>query len=79
MAKDKHEAITVFCTNLRGAPLAAEPEAELGIPIYDTISTVVWKSLRLAGAEDSSANSSAPIEKSTSRFRCNRSSAAPTS
>ena len=49
VAKDKPDAITVFCTNLRGAPLAAELEAALGIPIYDTISTVVWKSLKLAG------------------------------
>ena len=30
---------------------AAELEAELGIPIYDTISTVVWKSLKLAGVD----------------------------
>ena len=51
VAQAKPDAITVFCTNLRGAPLAAEPEAELGIPIYDTISTVVWKSLRLAGID----------------------------
>ena len=51
VAKDKPDAITVFCTNLRGAPLAAELEAELGIPIYDTISTVVWKSLKLAGVD----------------------------
>ena len=26
-------------------------ERELGIPIYDTIATVVWKSLKLAGAD----------------------------
>ncbi len=41
--------ITTFCTNLRAAPLVAALEAELGIPIYDTISVVVWQSLRLAG------------------------------
>jgi maleate isomerase len=33
---------------LRGAPLAEELEAELGIPVYDTISTVVWKALRMS-------------------------------
>ena len=49
VAKDKPDAISVFCTNLRGAPLATELEAEFGIPIYDTISTVVWKSLKLSG------------------------------
>ena len=51
VAKDKPQAITIFCTNLRGAPLVEELEAETGIPIYDTIATVVWKSLQLAGAD----------------------------
>jgi maleate isomerase len=50
-ATSKPDAITILCTNLRGAPLVAELEAELGIPIYDSISTVVWKSLRLAGVD----------------------------
>ena len=50
-ANAKPDAITVFCTNLRGAPLVEELEAELGIPIYDTIATVVWRSLKLAGAD----------------------------
>lgn len=49
VAKAKPQAITIFCTNLRGAPLVQELEAETGIPIYDTIATVVWKSLKLAG------------------------------
>lgn len=53
VAAAKPQAITIFCTNLRGAPLVAELEAELGIPIYDTVSTVVWKSLKLAGADTS--------------------------
>ena len=51
VAKEKPDAITVFCTNLRGAPLVEELEAEIGIPVYDTIATVVWKSLWLAGAD----------------------------
>ena len=51
VAKAKPQAITIFCTNLRGAPLVESLEAELGIPIYDTISTVVWKSLRIAGVD----------------------------
>ena len=48
VATSRPDAITIFCTNLAGAPLVAELEAELGIPIYDTITTVVWKSLQLA-------------------------------
>lgn len=43
--------ITTFCTNLRAAHLAAGLEAELGIPVYDSISTAVWKALRLAGVD----------------------------
>jgi maleate isomerase len=49
--KAKPDAITIFCTNLRGAPLVEELEAETGIPIYDSIATVVWKALRLVGAD----------------------------
>jgi len=49
VAESRPQAITIFCTNLRGAPLVEELEAETGIPIYDTIATVVWKSLKLAG------------------------------
>ncbi len=45
------QAVAIFCTNLRGAPLVAELEAEFGVPIYDTIATVVWKALKLAGVD----------------------------
>jgi maleate isomerase len=45
------DAIIILCTNLRGAPLVPALEAELGIPVYDSISAVVWKSLLLAGLD----------------------------
>ena len=45
------EALTVFCTNVAGAPVVEEMEQELGVPIYDSIATVVWKALRLAGVD----------------------------
>jgi maleate isomerase len=45
------DAIAILCTNLRGAPLVAELEAETGIPILDSVATVVWKSLQLAGTD----------------------------
>lgn len=48
---ERPQAVTIFCTNLRGAPLVAELEREFGVPIYDSIATVVWKSLRLAGVD----------------------------
>jgi maleate isomerase len=47
------DAITIFCTNLRGAPLVARLEQELGVPIYDTVATAVWKSLKVAGVAPS--------------------------
>ena len=49
VARKEPKAITTFCTNLKAAHLVPELEQELGLPIYDTISTVVWKSLRMAG------------------------------
>jgi len=45
------DAIAVVCTNMRAAPLAEELEAAHGIPLYDTVATTVWKSLRLAGVD----------------------------
>lgn len=51
VAAARPDAISIFCTNLRGAPLVEALEREIGIPIYDTIATAVWKSLRLAGGD----------------------------
>lgn len=45
------DAITIFCTNLNGAPVVAELETELGIPIYDTVATALWTSLKTAGVD----------------------------
>jgi maleate isomerase len=51
VAAAKPDAIAIVCTNMRGAPLAVELEAKYGIPIYDTVSTTVWKSLKIAGVD----------------------------
>ncbi len=51
VAAARPDAIVILCTNLAGAPLAAALEAELDIPVIDSISAVVWKSLCLAGAD----------------------------
>jgi maleate isomerase len=51
VATAKPEAITTFCTNLRAAPLAEAVEAELSVPLLDTVSTTVWGLLRAAGAD----------------------------
>lgn len=53
VAAARPHAIAILCTNLRGAPLVDALERETGIPIYDSIATVVWHALRLAGADAS--------------------------
>jgi maleate isomerase len=53
VAAAKPDAITVFCTNLRAAPLVAALEEVLGIPIYDTVATALWAALRQAGTQPS--------------------------
>ncbi len=51
VAAARPDAIATYCTNLRAAPLAAEFEAQTGIPLLDTVSTTVWGALRAAGAD----------------------------
>lgn len=51
VAAARPDAVAAICTNLRAAPLAAALEAELGVPVYDTVATAVWKSLAIAGAD----------------------------
>jgi maleate isomerase len=51
VAAEGCDAVAVVCTNLRGAALAAPLEAELGIPIFDSVSVALWKSLCVAGIE----------------------------
>lgn len=51
VAQEKPDAITIVCTNLRVTPSVAKLEEETGIPIYDSIATVTWKCLKLAGVD----------------------------
>lgn len=51
VAAHQPDAIGVICTNLRSARLVAALEQALDIPVYDTIATAVWKSLKLAGID----------------------------
>jgi maleate isomerase len=47
------EAVSILCTNMRGARLAEPLEEELGVPVYDSVATTLWKSLQLTGIEAS--------------------------
>ena len=49
VAETKPDAISIFCTNLRGALVVDRLERDLGIPIHDTVATAVWAGLRLVG------------------------------
>ncbi|MBP2231119.1 maleate isomerase [Azospirillum agricola] len=51
VAEARPDAIAIICTNMRGAPVAERVEKALGIPVYDTVSTVVWKALRMTGVD----------------------------
>jgi len=45
VAESKPDAILFYCTNLPGAGLCAAMEAELGIPVLDSVSAGVWGAL----------------------------------
>jgi maleate isomerase len=51
VAQASPQCISTFCTNLRAAHLVPALETEFGIPVYDTVSTAVWKALRLCGVD----------------------------
>jgi maleate isomerase len=53
VAQAQPQAIATYCTNLHAAPLAPRLEAELGLPLLDTVSTTVWGMLRTAGVAPS--------------------------
>jgi maleate isomerase len=49
VAEAKPDAILFYCTNLPGAGLCAAMEAELGIPVLDSVSAGVWGALHALG------------------------------
>lgn len=47
MGKGEVGAISTFCTNLIAAQRASKWEEEYGVPVLDTVSTVIWDMLRI--------------------------------
>ena len=45
------EAVVVLCTNMNGARVGAALEAELGVPVYDSVAVTLWKSLATASTD----------------------------
>jgi maleate isomerase len=46
------DAVAIVCTNMAGAPLVRGLEQELGIPVVDSLTATVWRSLDLVGPGD---------------------------
>ena len=51
VAKSNPDAITIMCTNMRGARSASKLEKEFNIPIFDSTAAAVWTGMRLAGED----------------------------
>lgn len=51
VAAEGVDAVAIVCTNMAGATIAPALEAELGIPVYDSVAVTLWQSLRLAGCD----------------------------
>lgn len=51
VAQASPDAIAIICTNFRGAPLAETLEAELGIPVLDSVAVTAAFCLRLTGLD----------------------------
>jgi len=51
VAGEGAEAISIICTNMRGACLAERLEADLGVVIYDSIAVVVRHALEISGVD----------------------------
>jgi maleate isomerase len=45
------DAVTTFCTNLAAAQRAEFWEEKYGIPVFDTVTTVIWDMLRECGLD----------------------------
>ncbi|MEV5051021.1 maleate cis-trans isomerase family protein [Arthrobacter sp. LAR12-1-1.1] len=50
LAAARPDAIIYLCTNLYGANITAEIEAETGVPVLDSVAVTLWHCLRMAGA-----------------------------
>ncbi|MCO4239347.1 maleate cis-trans isomerase family protein [Pseudarthrobacter raffinosi] len=50
LAASKPDALIYLCTNLYGANITAEIEAETGVPVLDSVAVTLWHCLKVAGA-----------------------------
>ncbi|BCT75869.1 Asp/Glu racemase [Sinomonas cyclohexanicum] len=50
LAAQSPDALVYLCTNLYGAPVAAEVEERTGVPVLDSVAVTLWRCLQVAGA-----------------------------
>ena len=50
LAAERPDALVFLCTNLYGAPVAAELEERTGVAVLDSVAVTLWRCLQLAGA-----------------------------
>ncbi|KAF2790056.1 hypothetical protein K505DRAFT_312061 [Melanomma pulvis-pyrius CBS 109.77] len=53
VVKEGVDAVTIFCTNLSAAQYVERWEREHGVPVLDSVATVVWDALRICGVDTS--------------------------
>ncbi|MCA6106278.1 maleate cis-trans isomerase family protein [Bradyrhizobium cenepequi] len=53
VAREGCDAVAVVCTNMRGASAAAQLEAMLGVPVFDSIAVTLWACLAATGVDPS--------------------------
>ncbi|WP_204165272.1 maleate cis-trans isomerase family protein [Methylobacterium radiodurans] len=51
VATEGCDAVAIVCTNMRGALAAATLEAELDLPVYDSVAVTLWKCLATTGLD----------------------------
>ncbi|MGY4625518.1 maleate cis-trans isomerase family protein [Bradyrhizobium sp. USDA 4486] len=52
VASEGADAVVILCTNLDGAALAASLERELNIAVLDSVAVTLWRTLGLAGGDN---------------------------
>ena len=48
-AESKPDAVIIYGTNTRGAPVVAQLEERLGVPVFDSVSAGLWGAMQRAG------------------------------
>jgi maleate isomerase len=51
VAREGCDAVAIVCTNMRAAPVVDALEREIGLPVYDSVATTLWKSLAMSGTD----------------------------